>query len=72
MDLKWLKSAVMKRVYWTNSLFDMGRLVLTIMGGQMVMADVGENGGLTLDPNFPTSRKHACAPNCLEAEIVHR
>ena len=42
-----------KRVYWTNFSFDMGRPILPHHeGGQMVMANVGENGGLTLDPNF--------------------
>ena len=43
-----------KRVYWTNSLYSTwdDQFYPHQEGGQMVMANVGENGGLTLDPNF--------------------
>ena len=43
-----------KRVYWTNSLYSTwdDQFYPHHEGGQMVMANVGENGGLTLDPDF--------------------
>jgi selenium-binding protein 1 len=43
-----------KRVYWTNSLYSTWdeQFYPGAEGGQMVMANVGENGGLELDPNF--------------------
>jgi len=43
-----------KRVYWTNSLYSTwdDQFYPDHEGGQMVMANVGEDGGLTLDPNF--------------------
>jgi len=43
-----------KRVYWTNSLYSTwdDQFYPGEDGGQMVMAHVGENGGLTLDPDF--------------------
>lgn len=43
-----------KRVYWTNSLYSTwdDQFYPGAEGGQMVMANVGENGGLELDPNF--------------------
>jgi len=43
-----------KRVYWTNSLYSTwdDQFYPDDEGGQMVMAHVGENGGLTLDPDF--------------------
>ena len=43
-----------KRVYWTNSLYSTwdDQFYPDNEGGQMVMAHVGENGGLTLDPDF--------------------
>ena len=43
-----------KRVYWTNSLYSTwdDQFYPDEEGGQMVMAHVGENGGLTLDENF--------------------
>lgn len=43
-----------KRVYWTNSLYSTwdNQFYPNDEGGQMVMANVGENGGLTLDPDF--------------------
>ena len=43
-----------KRVYWTNSLYSTWdtQFYPHHEGGQMVMANVGKDGGLTLDPNF--------------------
>jgi len=43
-----------KRVYWTNSLYSSwdDQFYPGERGGQMVMADVGENGGLTLNNDF--------------------
>jgi selenium-binding protein 1 len=43
-----------KRVYWTNSLYSTwdDQFYPDDEGGQMVMADVGENGGLTLNKDF--------------------
>ena len=43
-----------KRVYWTNSLYSTwdDQFYPNDSGGQLVMAHVGETGGLTLDPNF--------------------
>ena len=43
-----------KRVYWTNSLYSTwdDQYYPHQEGGQMVMANVGEDGGLTLDPDF--------------------
>jgi len=43
-----------KRVYWTNSLYSTwdDQFYPGDEGGQMVMAHVGEEGGLTLDPDF--------------------
>ena len=43
-----------KRVYWTNSLYSTwdDQFYPNDEGGQMVMADVGENGGLTLNKDF--------------------
>jgi len=43
-----------KRVYWTNSLYSTwdDQFYPDQEGGQMVMAHVGDGGGLTLDPNF--------------------
>ena len=43
-----------KRVYWTNSLYSTwdDQFYPNEEGGQMVMADVGENGGLTLNKDF--------------------
>jgi selenium-binding protein 1 len=43
-----------KRVYWTNSLYSTwdNQFYPDGEGGQMVMANVGENGGLELDPGF--------------------
>ena len=39
-----------KRVYWTNSLYSTGTISsIPVTGAAMVMANVGENGGLTLD-----------------------
>jgi selenium-binding protein 1 len=43
-----------KRVYWTNSLYSTwdDQFYPDDEGGQMVMANVGENGGLELDKDF--------------------
>jgi len=43
-----------KRVYWTNSLYSTwdSQFYPGEEGGQMVMARVGDEGGLTLDPEF--------------------
>jgi selenium-binding protein 1 len=43
-----------KRVYWTNSLYSTwdDQFYPDAEGGQMVMADVGKNGGLTLNKDF--------------------
>jgi selenium-binding protein 1 len=43
-----------KRVYWTNSLYSTwdSQFYPEDEGGQMVMAHVGENGGLTLAEDF--------------------
>ena len=43
-----------KRVYWTNSLYSTwdDQFYPGEGGAAMVKADVGENGGLTLDPKF--------------------
>ncbi|MEL7260841.1 MAG: selenium-binding protein SBP56-related protein [Pseudomonadota bacterium] len=43
-----------KRVYWTNSLYSTwdDQFYPNDEGGQMVMANVGENGGLELDKDF--------------------
>ena len=43
-----------KRVYWTNSLYSTwdDQFYPDDEGGQMVMAHVGENGGLELDKDF--------------------
>jgi selenium-binding protein 1 len=43
-----------KRVYWTNSLYSTwdDQFYPDEEGGQMVMADVGKNGGLTLNKDF--------------------
>ena len=43
-----------KRVYWTNSLYSTwdDQFYPDDEGGQMVMAHVGENGGLTLAEDF--------------------
>ncbi|NVK31289.1 MAG: selenium-binding protein, partial [Gammaproteobacteria bacterium] len=43
-----------KRVYWTNSLYSTwdDQFYPEDEGGQMVMANVGEDGGLTLDEDF--------------------
>ena len=43
-----------KRVYWTNSLYSTwdDQFYPGERGGAMVKADVGENGGLTLDKDF--------------------
>jgi methanethiol oxidase len=43
-----------KRVYWTNSLYSTwdDQFYPGERGGAMVKADVGANGGLTLDTNF--------------------
>ncbi len=43
-----------KRVYWTNSLYSTwdDQFYPGERGAAMVKADVGENGGLTLDPKF--------------------
>ena len=43
-----------KQVFWTNSLYSTwdNQFYLHGMPGAMVKADAGENGGLTLDPNF--------------------
>lgn len=43
-----------KRVYWTNSLYSTwdDQFYPGDRGGAMVMADVGENGGLTLNKDF--------------------
>ncbi|MEL6577171.1 MAG: selenium-binding protein SBP56-related protein, partial [Pseudomonadota bacterium] len=43
-----------KRVYWTNSLYSTwdDQFYPGERGAAMVKADVGANGGLTLDPNF--------------------
>ncbi|MEO0426870.1 MAG: selenium-binding protein SBP56-related protein [Pseudomonadota bacterium] len=49
-----------KRVYWTNSLYSTwdDQFYPGERGAAMVKADVGENGGLTLDPKFfPTFPK---------------
>ncbi len=43
-----------KRVYWTNSLYSTwdDQFYPDDEGGQMVMANVGENGGITLSEDF--------------------
>ena len=43
-----------KRVYWTNSLYSSwdDQFYPHQEGGQMVMANVGEDGSFTLDPDF--------------------
>jgi selenium-binding protein 1 len=45
-----------KRVYWTNSLYSTwdDQFYPGERGAAMVMANVGENGGITLDKNFWT------------------
>jgi len=46
-----------KRVYWTNSLYSTwdDQFYPGERGAAMVMANVGENGGITLDENFWTT-----------------
>jgi selenium-binding protein 1 len=43
-----------KRVYWTNSLYSSwdNQFYPHQEGGQMVMANVGEDGSFALDPDF--------------------
>jgi selenium-binding protein 1 len=55
MDHRWLKSAEMANVsIGPNSLYSTwdDQFYPHQEGGQMVMANVGEDGGLTLDPDF--------------------
>jgi DNA-binding beta-propeller fold protein YncE len=52
-----------KRVYWTNSLYSTwdDQFYPDDEGGQMVMANVGENGGMTLDRISTSSSRKAIA-----------
>ena len=53
-----------KRVYWTNSLYSTwdNQFYLDGIPGAMVKADVGENGGMTLDRTSMSSSPRATAP----------